>query len=154
MMDVQRMRRIVDVIESGALPAVAQEAARRWQGEALHYVRSSANHVFRFSLRDGETCYLRLTPAAERSRAAIQAELEFIEHVAHDGMAVARPLPSVAGELIEEVQDAPDSLRIGGPSDTQRYYAVVFEGLQGRQLELEELHEAHFRAWGRARRVG
>jgi hypothetical protein len=81
MMDVQVMRAVVDVLESDALPDVASKAVARWDGADLRYVRSSANHVFRFR-RAGETCFLRLTPASERSREAIEAELAFVEHVA------------------------------------------------------------------------
>ncbi len=56
MMNVQIMRHIVDDVEEGAAPDVAQAAARLWAGQegvnSLRYVRSSANHIFRF-LRDG-----------------------------------------------------------------------------------------------------
>jgi amicoumacin kinase len=155
MMDVQRMRRIVDVTTAGVLPRVALEAAQRWRGHSLVYVRSSANHLFRCCLPDGQTGYLRLTPAAERSRAAIQAELAFVEHVAYAGVAVARPLPSVAGAFVEDVHDlghGDDGDTTGlprGTVDGQRYHAVTFAGLQGRQVELEELDAPQYRAWGR-----
>jgi Ser/Thr protein kinase RdoA (MazF antagonist) len=145
MMDVEIMRHIVDEVEQGTLPAVAQDAARRWCGtgskgcvDSLVYVRSSANHVFRF-LDEGKPRFLRLAHDTERRRAAIEAELDFIQHAAGAGLPVARPLPSARGALIEEV---------GGKG--QRYYAVVFAGLPGRELELDELDEARFRAWGRA----
>ena len=52
MMDVQRMRLIVDEVEQGALPDVARAAALRWcepdEVSSLRYVRSSANHLFSF----------------------------------------------------------------------------------------------------------
>jgi Ser/Thr protein kinase RdoA (MazF antagonist) len=41
--------------------------------------------------------------------------------------------------LIEEVTE-----------EGERYYAVVFAGLPGTQLEVDELDEAKYRAWGRA----
>lgn len=145
MMDVQIMRHVVDEVEQGTVPAVAQEAAQRWCGQerkgcadALVYVRSSANHVFRF-LQEGKPRFLRLAHETECRRPAIEAELDFIQHVAGAGLPAARPLPSVRGALIEEV--------IG---KGQRYYAVVFAGLPGRHLELDELDEVRFRAWGRA----
>ncbi|HEV8190771.1 MAG TPA: phosphotransferase [Ktedonobacterales bacterium] len=137
MMDVHRMRHIVDVAATGALPDVAHHAMRRWEGSSLAYVRSSANHVFRITL-DGRPCYLRLTHTLERSREAIVAELDFVQHVSHAGVLVALPLPSAASSLIEEVE-----------ADGERYYAVVFEGLTGNEYDPEELDAAHYRTWGR-----
>lgn len=141
MMNVQTMRQIVDVVESGQMPAVAREAARRWGGDAavksLEYGRSSANFIFRF-MGDGQPCYLRLADANERDRAAIAAELAFIRHVGAAGVAVADPLPSARGEQIEDLADA-----------GRRYFAVVFRGLPGREVELDELDEATLHAWGR-----
>jgi Ser/Thr protein kinase RdoA (MazF antagonist) len=137
MMNVQTMRLIVDVLHTGAMPGAAQEAMRLWNGESLAYVRSSANHIFRFS-QNGRPRYLRLSHGTERQRAFLRAELEFVQQVASAGLAVARPLPSVNGRLIEEVKD-----------DGQLYYAVVFEGLEGEQLELDDLNETMYRVWGR-----
>lgn len=142
MMDVQILRHIVDEVEQGALPDVAQAAVMRWYGHrelrSLSYVRSSANHLFRF-LYEGHPRFLRLAHEAERRRSFIEAELAFVQHVAGMGLAVARPLQSANGRLIENV-----------PGKGQRYWAVVFEGLHGSQLELDQLDEAKYRAWGRA----
>lgn len=137
MMNVQTMRLVIDALHAGAVPEAAQAAMRRWHGESLVYVRSSANPIFRF-LQGGQPRYLRLAHGTERSHAFVQAELDFIFHVASTGLAVAHPVSSDNGGLIEEVDD-----------DGQRYYAVVFEGLQGEQLELEDLDESMYRAWGR-----
>jgi Ser/Thr protein kinase RdoA (MazF antagonist) len=142
MMDVQRMRHMVDEVEQGALPEVVQAAARRWCGpgevSSLRYVRSSANHLFRF-LQDGQPRYLRLAHAAERHPSAIAAELDFVHHVAHTGLTVARPMASAHGRLIEDVS-----------GQGQQYWAVVFAGLHGREFECDELDEGGYRAWGRA----
>lgn len=142
MMDVQLMRHIVDEVERDALPDVAQAAVLRWGGQGelgtLRYVRSSANHLFRFR-HEGQPRYLRLAHAAERRPSDVAAELDFVLHVARTGLAVARPVMSVQGRLIEDVS-----------SQGKRYVAVVFEGLPGRQLELDELDAAGYRAWGRA----
>ncbi|MGH2486200.1 MAG: phosphotransferase enzyme family protein [Ktedonobacterales bacterium] len=139
MMDVQRMRRVVDDIERGALPRVARLAAERWVGEeearALVYVRGSANHLFRFQ-RDGRQYFLRLAHVEERRPTAIAAELDFVRHVAGAGLAVAHPIPSVNGLLIEEISSAGHG-----------YLAVVFEGLRGSELDVDDLDEARYRAW-------
>ena len=142
MMDVHLMRHIVDDVERGALPDVAQTAAARWCGpggvDTLVYVRSSANHLFRF-LHEGRPRFLRLAHEAERRPSSIAAELAFVQHVAGMGLAVAQPVASANGLLVEDVS-----------CEGQRYYAVVFEGLRGRQLDLDDLDEAEYRAWGRA----
>lgn len=138
MMDVREMRRIVDVVTSGALPSPAREAAQRWHGASLAHVRSSMNHVFRVRLPDERIGYLRLTPAAYRSPDALAAEMTFIEQAATAGVAVARPIRSVAGAYIESIVDGP-----------QGYRAAVFEALAGRLCTLEDMDEMRFRAWGR-----
>src|SRR5690349_7669841 len=104
MMDVRTMRRIVDDIEAGSMPAVVVATAARWNGTDLAYVRSSANHVFRFA-QDGRPRYLRLAPGSERRREEIAAELDLVAHAARAGIAVARPVPSAGGALIERVDD-------------------------------------------------
>lgn len=142
MMDVQRMRQIVDDVEAGVAPPVARIAAERWVGEevaqALVYVRSSANHLFRFQLGE-QPYFLRLAHAEERQAAAIAAELDFMRHVTGAGLAVARRVLSANGLLIEEAT-----------CDGWRYNAVVFEGLRGDEREIDDLDEAQLLAWGRA----
>lgn len=136
MMDVRTMRHVVDEVEAGRMPAVVVAAAARWHDGSATWFRSSANHVFRLS-RPGQECYLRLAPASERRRDAIQAELDFVLHCASTGIAVARPVPSARGALVEEVRDG-----------DMAYFAVVFEALRGRQLEWDALSEPMVRAWG------
>lgn len=138
MMNVQTMRYIVDPIQTGEMPAVARQAAERWQGEELRYVRSSANHIFRFT-RGGKPFFLRLSHESERDPHALQAELNFILHCAGAGLAAARPIPSDNGLLIETIR-----------SGDGVHYAVAFEGLEGDQYEAEDLDEAKIRAWGSA----
>lgn len=138
MMNVQTMRYMIDPLVAGETPAVAQRAVARWRGEALVHVRSSANHIFRFT-RDGQPYYLRLAHEQERNQPYIQAELDFIWHCADAGLVVACPVLSETGVYVEEI-DSPDGC----------YYAVVFAGLQGTQHETDDLNEAKYRAWGRA----
>jgi Ser/Thr protein kinase RdoA (MazF antagonist) len=145
MMNVQHMRWIVDVTAAGGLPHAVREAARRWNADSVIHVRSSGNHVFRIVLPSGAIGYLRLTPAAQRSHAALQAELEFVHHVADSGLVVATPIPSEAGAFIEAIDDPESSV-----SEARRHYAIVFSGLHGRQMEHDEMQEAYYRAWGRA----
>ena len=134
MMTVRTMRRVVDDVQAGRVPRVALAAAARWNGRDPVHVRSSANHVFRF-LRNGQMLYLRLTPASERGRDAILAELDFVLHAARAGLGVAWPVPSAQGALVEDVDD---------------HHAVAFAALGGGPREWDELDEPMFRAWGGA----
>jgi len=138
MMGVRTMRHVVDEVHAGRTPEAAAAAAARWNGGSLTWVRSSANHVFRLSRPDQEW-YLRLAPASERRRDAIEAELDFVRHCAEAGVAVARPVPSAGGALVEEVL-----------SGSAGCCAVVFEALWGRQVDWDALDEPMARAWGRA----
>jgi Ser/Thr protein kinase RdoA (MazF antagonist) len=138
MMNVQTMRHVVDEVQAGSVPRVATTAAGRWNGGAPVHWRSSANHVFRL-VQDGRPRYLRLAHASQRRQDAIQAEMDFVLHAARSGLAVARPIPSARGALVEELVDGAD-----------RYHAVLFEALPGRQLEVDDLDGAALRAWGGA----
>ena len=140
MMPLTVMLRITEELDGKRMPAPVVTAVRRWKGDAdsVRYVRSSANHIFRFE-RDGALYYLRLSPASERAPARLAAELDFVEAVARAGVPVARPIPSLEGKLIERIE----------PAD-ERYYAVLFAGLQGEGwLEPDALSPAMYRAWGR-----
>ncbi|TMC11555.1 MAG: hypothetical protein E6J41_05700 [Chloroflexi bacterium] len=125
-------------VHAGRTPEAAVAAAARWTGGSPTWVRSSANHVFRLSRPDREW-YLRLAPTSERRREAIEAELDFVLHCAAAGVAVAPPVPSARGALVEEVL-----------SGSAGCYAVVFEALRGRQVEWDALDEPMALAWGRA----
>lgn len=138
MMNVQTMRRVVDTLQMERLPNSVLAAVQLWNGANPTHVRTSANHIFRFE-QAGEPRYLRLAHERERSKAFIQAELDFIQHTTTVGLMAARPIPSTNGTLIESVYDG-----------DQHYYAVVFDALQGEQPEIEELDDNMFRAWGRS----
>jgi Ser/Thr protein kinase RdoA (MazF antagonist) len=140
MMNVRTMSQVVSFAEVQARPPVAPLAARCWQFDldTLRYVRSSANHIYAFA-RGEQELYLRLSPASEREKGQIAAELDFVKHVAERGVAAARPVPSAGGKLVESLA-ASDGL----------YHAVVFEGLKGQQwVQSLEMSDAMLRQWGR-----
>ena len=79
------------------------------------------------------------TMPSVRTREMIQAELDYLDHLAKAGVRVARSLPSLAGQFVESVDTTHGT-----------FHAVVFEGLVGKQFELEELTPEMFTAWGKA----
>ncbi len=101
--------------------AVAHEALRRWAPgkTAIEHVSDGASFTYRFALPGGHL-YLRLTPPGWRSEAEVRGELAFIQHLNTRGIPLARPVPSLAGELLEMVGSS------RGPC-----IAVAFEEVRG-----------------------
>lgn len=101
--------------------AVAHEALRRWSPSqtAIEHVSDGASFTYRFNSSGGRL-YLRLTPSGWRSEAEVRGEMAFIQHLDARGIPLARPVPSLKGELLEVVES---SL---GPC-----IAVAFEEVRG-----------------------
>ena len=100
--------------------------------ESLHlfqYYRISSNAVYPFE-NTGNSQFLRFAPAAEKQKANIQAELEFIAYLREHGYGALEAVASRTGsELIEA--ETP-----WGP-----YYASVFKRVAGGQLGSTELSD-------------
>lgn len=116
---------------------VAHEALRRWAPSqmAIEHVSDGASFTYRFASPDGRR-YLRLTPPGWRSEAEVRGELAFIQHLDARGIPLARPVPSLEGELLETVESS------RGPC-----IAVAFEEVRGtssddRLWSLEQSREA------------
>ena len=142
MLPLPLMHRLVRYTVAGELPPVALTAAACWNAdpESIAYVRSSANHIFRFS-QGGAPCYLRLSPAPERSLAFLAGEVDWLRDLHARGLPVAFPQPSDRGAWIEILTD---------PADGLAYHAAAFAALPGLAwLEPEELTAAQRRDWGR-----
>lgn len=139
MMNVSRMLLVAELVDAGEMPEVAREAVAIWGGDpdSLEHIRSSSNHIFRFTQLTAERI-LRLQHCEEGQRSAIAGELDFIAHVVDQGLPAAHPIASTEGDMIVKLQS-------GG----YRYYATVFEAAQGDQKALEELTPAMFEIWGR-----
>ena len=124
---------------SGSSP-LAEQILDRWPHDpgSARFFRSSAN--FLYVLRyDGKRRFLRFADRAERPRTAIDAEIALLEWLAREGLAVVRPVRSHNERSVETVA-----------TDWGTFHAVVFEALEGTQLELDELDAAGFRVWGAA----
>jgi Ser/Thr protein kinase RdoA (MazF antagonist) len=104
----------------------------------VRYFRASANFVFMFKHAE-QPFILRFTHTSERSAAAIQAELVFLEHLAARGVPVARPVHSLSGRAMESVA-----------TPLGVFHAAVFERLLGWQFDIGELELAQWARWGSA----
>jgi Ser/Thr protein kinase RdoA (MazF antagonist) len=140
MMHVNTMGLVIDDLERVGSCPIPDACASAWQPDAgsLQIFRVSSNFIFRFR-QGGVSRFLRFAHESERTRSEIDAELRFVLHCASAGVAVARPLPSSTGRLIEDVT-----------TDAGIFHAVVFEKAAGKPLVAEELEESVVRAWGAA----
>jgi Ser/Thr protein kinase RdoA (MazF antagonist) len=84
----------------------AREAARRWADHAsLERVSDGASFTYRFAT-GAQRRYLRVVPPSWRSRAELEGELAFIDHLATNGIPLAVPIASASGERIISVETA------------------------------------------------
>jgi Ser/Thr protein kinase RdoA (MazF antagonist) len=101
-------------------------ALARWAAApgSLESVGESENFVYRFRDPSHNERYLRLSHHTHRSVDAISAELDFVNYVADNGIAAARPVPSTSGNLIEVI-----------PTEHGNVHAVAFEAVQGERIQ-------------------
>jgi Ser/Thr protein kinase RdoA (MazF antagonist) len=112
-----------------------------WQGDpdSEHFIGDAANYVFSF-IKSGKTYYLRLTPGAQRTKAQIEAELDFIAYLNRAGASVSQPVRSINGRLIEETKVS-----------ERLYFASVFEEAEGERFRYDSANpdKEHFRLRGK-----
>ena len=140
MMKLSIMLKVDSTIDEEGQSQIADHILEQWeydQGSA-RFFRSSTNFVYTFC-KDGEQCFLRFAASADRTRAAIEAEMALLSFLGSQGMRVSTPVASKNGRCVETVV-----------TDLGIFHAVVFAQLQGREFEIEELSIAQFEAWGAA----
>jgi Ser/Thr protein kinase RdoA (MazF antagonist) len=140
MMTLNTMQAVLAATERDGQNPVAAEIASRWEADpgSAQFFRASANFVFKFTRR-GKKYVLRFNHGDERTRAGIEAEVAYVNHLARQGLLVARPVPSRQGNEVESVQ-TPLGL----------FHGVVFQALAGQQFDLSELTPERFTHWGGA----
>lgn len=124
---------------NGDLPVAAQ-GITCWSHDpdSARLFRYSSNFVFAFS-HEGQRRFLRAAHERERSAAQIEAEVSLITWLAAEGVAVAAPLPSSDGRLVEHID-----------TEVGVFHTVVFPGLDGEQFETDDLDLDGLVRWGRA----
>ena len=132
------MERVPVVTEEQAL-----QIARLWDRgtRRVAHLRSGENSTWEIELENRRSI-LRLTSEQHRTRDQIEAELDFVEHLAESGLVVARPLTSGTGERVVEL---PRLTKGEG-----RSWGVMFERLDGRHYEYysADIDGPLFRLWG------
>lgn len=140
MMTLRLMQAVVATVDEQWESPLAGELLQRWPHDDGHakFWRASANFVFFFK-NAGQDYVLRFNHADERTAAMIEAEIAVVNALAAQGVRVAKPMRSLAGNEVEPVE-----------TDQGLFHAVVFAALSGKQFELEELTPAQVVRWGQA----
>lgn len=129
------------MLDSTRRPKLANAAIELWCGSvgSLQQVSDSVNHVYSFT-ESGTKRYLRLTSSRDRTKAQIEAELDFIAYLHQGGVSAMLPIPSKAGRLIEEI-----------PVTSSSLFACVFNEAQGERFRYDStrLNRDHFRLRGK-----
>lgn len=138
MMKLSTMQAVVATVNAQWESDLADELLRSWEhdGGRAKFWRASTNFVFFFK-KAGRDHVLRFNHATERTAETIQAEIDYINALAARGLRVARPVQSLAGNLVESI------------NTTQGlFHAVVFEALPGKSVDLEEMTPDQLVRWG------
>ena len=118
------------------------EALAHWAEDTLpEFLQKVENFVYEFNW-EGQTYVLRLTAGTHRSQAQVEAELDWMRHLAEHGVPVVRPVPDRDGCLVRVVKGEAGS-----------FSACVFTKATGDRFTLEtatpEALSALSREWGR-----
>jgi len=134
------MKALTDTLNDKGESAIANQILSCWKHDkgTAKFLRASANFQFIFQ-QAGERYFLRFNHSTERAIDLICAEVDYINHLSSEGFTIAKPVLSTAGQFVESV-----------PTAQGIFHAVVFEGLVGRQFEIEELTPEIFTRWGKA----
>jgi Ser/Thr protein kinase RdoA (MazF antagonist) len=140
MMKLSAMRTVCETILPGGRCPVVEEVLAPWDHDAGsdRFIVASSNFTASVTA-GGERRIVRFVRADERGRDAIEAELDFLHHVADRGVWVNLPIASRAGQRVETVVTA-----LGG------FHVVVFNTMAGEARESEQLGPEAYEPWGRA----
>ncbi|MGZ4032825.1 MAG: phosphotransferase enzyme family protein, partial [Tumebacillaceae bacterium] len=119
---------------------IVAEAAKRY-GVALEdvrFVKDMESYVYEFE-QEGKLYILKITHTLRRSPDYLMGEFEWLNYLADQGMTVCRAVPSVEGNLVEQI-----------PTEQGHFLAMTYEKAPGHQVNsVEEWNAELFRKWGR-----
>jgi Ser/Thr protein kinase RdoA (MazF antagonist) len=140
MMRLSTLWKVDSTVDASGSSPVAERILQNWEPDAgsMRFFRSSANFLYVFQT-DGIRYFLRFADSAERSRVAIEAEVDLVNWLATAGIQVALPIRASNGQFVTTTE-----------MEWGTFHAVVFSELHGTQFELGDLDETQFRKWGAA----
>jgi Ser/Thr protein kinase RdoA (MazF antagonist) len=138
MMKLSTMKKVMDTVDEHWKSPIAERILDRWGYDSGKYycLRASANFIFVF-LKEGRRYFLRFNDTCERDLRTIESEIKILQYLEKENLPVAKPVKSKDSRFVETVE-----------TELGTFYAVVFEGLQGKHPEFEELNNEQFFAWG------
>ncbi|MBT2680138.1 phosphotransferase [Bacillus sp. ISL-35] len=138
MMKLTTMQKVVETVNDEWKSTLAEEILEMWGHDpgSVYYFRASSNFLFVFK-KAGKRYFLRFSDAEEKAYSHIESEMKILDYLRKQSIRVALPVKSLNGNFIERVE-----------TNSGMYYAVVFDALPGKPLEIEDLEEADFLNWG------
>ena len=123
--------------------AILQEAMRRYgiARDQIHALDAFESFIYEFE-RESQRYILRIGHSFRRTKSLILGEVDWINYLAAGGVSVARAIPSVAGNLVEAIDD--------GQGGT--FFAAAFVKARGQapwDLWTPELYESYGALIGR-----
>jgi Ser/Thr protein kinase RdoA (MazF antagonist) len=124
-------------------PALAEMLVKNWQYdpdalELFQYFRISANAIYPLKIA-GEWHFLRVSPASEKSRDSLLAELDFIQYLRGAQYHAPEPVFSQQGEML-----------VQKTTPWGEYFACVFRTVTGKQISQTGLADEIVYAYGAA----
>lgn len=123
---------------------ILHEAARRYGIRPDDLVKhgSFESYVFEFQ-RHGRSYILKLTHSLHRTPELVEGEIEWVLHLAESGVSVCRPVPAMAGEMVEVIDGrAVEELR------DDYFIAYAFEKSPGRATGRKDWDDEMIETWG------
>jgi Ser/Thr protein kinase RdoA (MazF antagonist) len=118
---------------------VLQEASGLFgaDAESMTFIRRGANVTYEFT-RESRGYVLRLSEGQDQNPNLVLAEMDWVAFLADRGAAVASPLRSVNGQLVEQIDHEGETI-----------LTSAFEKVEGVHPEGELLNETTLITWGR-----
>lgn len=142
MMRLSTLWKVDATVDGAGSSPLAERILENWEHQAasVRFFRSSANFLYFFQ-HAGKNFFLRFADDSERSREAIEAEIDLVNWLAtvglEVGLTVATPICSKKGNFVETIE-----------TEWGTFHAVVFAKLEGDQFEIDDLDADRFQAWG------
>ena len=138
MMKLSTMLAVDRAVDGQGKSLVAEQIMKQWEHDAgsVTFFRASANFIYLFR-KEGKPFFLRFAASSERTRDAIEAEIDILKWVAAREITVTLPVASSNGNFVETIV-----------TDLGSFHSVVFGKMEGSQLEIEDLDDGHFWRWG------
>ncbi|MFS0655529.1 phosphotransferase enzyme family protein [Bacillus sp. 179-C3.3 HS] len=119
---------------------VLKKAAQLYdfQPDQITLLGDAENYVYEYQAQNGESYILKITHTIRRSRTYILGEMDWIQYLSQQGVAVAKPVLSTDGNIVEAVQD-----QKGGA-----FLLRVYEKAPGRKVNESDWNGTLFQTLG------